>query len=104
MERLYLRLWFLAGLLLLVAGLALLAGQCFLWLTDGVWYSCSASDLLRIIDVTPAPVSWPGVQSLIDWALWLPTSIVLLAAAWVVGLVAMRKKDALLRKTSRWAT
>jgi hypothetical protein len=98
LERLYLRLWVKSGLILLVAAGAILAGQCFFWLKDGVWYAFSTKDLLYTFAVTPPPVSLRGMQNVIEWALWLPATIVLLGAAWVFGWIAMKIEDAHFRK------
>lgn len=80
---------YLLGIVMLLAGLALLGFQIFLFLYHGTWSSYS---LLRFIDFTPIqfqawvvrPDQWLGLHKVVYWLLDIPLSFLSLAFGYLL--------------------
>jgi hypothetical protein len=87
---------YLLGILMLLAGLALVGFQIFLFLYQGAWSSFS---LLRFIDITPIqfqawvvrPDQWLGLHKIVYWLLDVPLAFLAL----VCGFLLIKLSDLL---------
>jgi hypothetical protein len=82
--------WLQAVLTLIAASALIVVVQAFLWLRTGDWPSLSIRDALEALEIHPVPISWVGLQRIVDWLWELPLSGVLFALAIVVVLVLTR--------------
>lgn len=87
----------IAGLLVVLAGIAVLGMQCLGWLREGEWTAFPVSGLAG----PPPQGDWLGLNAIVGWVYELPLSLALVVIGVAVALTGANMEDLSLRRPPR---